>query len=197
MLIVLLTISGLQFSTIDIWSLRSGYSTGGVPQGVWASLYFSAVTAYEDQLFSDQLLTSISRGDRSMIVPLTSRLVASGNTDLAGIYWNTSGTDLPATRNDLLNALSWQTRYDLYRVMAGGPVVPPDMEGAMYSGQCAAICFLGWMSVRSNGDFRPDDLVSPSDIQLLSQYFGGFPCSLKYLPLSALDSIFRYETGVL
>jgi hypothetical protein len=193
--LLLLSFSGIQFSLIDIWSLRAGSYTGEIPSA--ASLYFSAAAGSEDQMPGDQLITEVSMGDRSMLIPLASRLVASGDTDLAVIYWNTTGINLPVTRNELLNALAWYARFDLYPVMATRPPVPSDMEETMYSAQCAAICSIGWMRVRNDGYFHADDVVSPGDIQILSRYLEGFSSSMEYLPVSYIDSVFHSDAGIL
>ncbi|MCK5131517.1 MAG: hypothetical protein KAR40_05130 [Candidatus Sabulitectum sp.] len=178
-----------------MWNLRAGRETAGVTSVMGASFYIRAKMSFMVEFSDDDLLRAIRGGDNSMAVPLTALLVSEGRTGSAEIYWELQGQELPATRNELLDALSWFGRYELYPAMALNPAIPPDMEGTMHSDQCGAVCALGWMVIREDGLFHGDELVSPSDIQILSIYFPGVNSAMKYIPASSLEYLFLTGAG--
>ncbi len=176
--------------------LRAGSQTATIQAVMGSSLYSRACTASANEFSRDNLLDGIKGGDISMIVPLAALLVSEGRADLAEVYWEMEGRDLPVTRNDLLDVLSWFGRYELYPIMALNPTVPSDMEGTMHSDQCGAVCALGWMTVREDGLFHCEELVSPADIQILSGFFPGVNSEMKYIPSGFLDSMLKTTTRV-
>ncbi len=196
-LLILLLLAYTQSPVQGIWNLRAGLETEGIPAVTGASIYNRVNMASATELSSDEMLRRINGGDNSMIVPLTALLVSEGKAELAEIYWELEGFELPATRKDLLDALAWFGRYELYPVMALEPAIPPDMQESMHSGQCGAVCALGWMTTREDGLFHGEDLVSPSDIRILSNYFPQVSPVMKYITGEALEYMFRTTTGVL
>lgn len=193
--LILLLLADAQSPVQDAWNLRAGRETAGVPQVMGASLYIRANMSSMVEFSGDDLLNGISEGDNTMIVPLTALLVSEGRTGSAEIYWELQGHELPATRNELLDALSWFRRYELYPAMALNPAVPSDMEGTMHSDQCGAVCTLGWMATREDGLFHGAELVSPSDIQILSVYFPGVDPAMKYITGGSLEYMLQATTG--
>jgi hypothetical protein len=194
-LILALLVSGSQSSGVDFWLLRAGDETGGNPLDVASYLYTTANTVLLSDISFTDMTDGIKGGDASMVVPLVASLVSRGEMELAETCWNLHGTELPATRSDLLNALSWFGRYELYREMALNPVIPPDMEGKMHSDQCGAVCSLGWMRTRRDGMFHGDEIVSPLDIRVLSIYFQAVDASAEYITVAELESIFHPSSG--
>ena len=176
-----------------MWELRAGRETGEIPPVMGAFLYFSSINGSDEDYSAEELLNGIAGGDRSMIVPLTALLVSEGKTDISEIYWEMNGQDLPATRNDVLNALSWFGRFTLYPVMALNPAIPADMEGTMHSDQCAAVCALGWMITRKDGLFHGEELLSSEDIKILSSFFPAVSPDLRFIPRSYIDHCFQSE----
>ena len=193
--LLLLLFADPQTPLQGIWALRAGRETATVPAVMGASLYFRAGMSSYEEISINDLLSGIEGGDISMIVPLTALLVSEGRIDLAEIYWERKGLDLPATRNALLAALVWFGRYELYQTVALNPAVPPDMEGTIHSNQCGAVCAIGWMTTREDGLFHGEELVSPADIQILSRFFPGVNPDMRYLPADSLDCMFRTSTG--
>lgn len=141
-----------------------------------------------------ELRARLAAGHPSLVVPLAAGLVAGGETGTAELFYR-STDDPPATRNDLLAALAWYGRFQLYEVMATGPPVPEDMEGRLHSDHCAAICAIGWMAPRGNGLFHGEDLISPGDIHRLSGFFPSVGSRRRFITLSELDRLFRDEGG--
>lgn len=178
-------------SSEGMWALRSGRVTEQIPNVNGASLYFGANIGSSNLMSLQELLGAISGGDRSIVVPLAAHLLSEGKLEMATLYWEMDGCDLPATRNDLLDALAWFGRYELYPVMSLNPPVPADKEGSIHSDQCGAICTLGWMKPRADGLFHGDELVSAEDIQLLAEFFTTVDPSLTRLPASTLEELFR------
>ncbi len=178
-----------------MWDLRAGRSAEVVPSMAGATVYLRANLLLTDDLSEYDLTSMIGEGNKSMLVPLTSHMVSEGRTGVAEIYCELDGLQLPATRLDLLNALAWFCRHELYSVMALEPVVPSDMEGSMHSEYCGAVCAMGWMITREDGYFHGDQLVSPSDIRILSTYFPSVVPTLKFIPRGALDYLFLTADG--
>ena len=174
-----------------MWALRAGRETAGIPSAAGALVYYNAVHSLTREFSTDELIRRIGGGDRSLIVPLTALLVSEGRTDLAEIYWGLGGMDLPATRNDLLNALAWFGRYELYPLMALESPAPPDMEGTLHADQCGAVCALGWMIPREDGLFHREELVSSADIQRLAGFLSVIDPGITYLSKRSLDHIFQ------
>ncbi len=177
-----------------MWDLRSGRETSSIPAIMGSSLYLMANMNSTD-LSAENLFEGIIGGDQSLVVPLTALMVSEGRPLLGEIYWELEGSELPATRKDLLNALAWFGRYELYPAMALNPPVPSDMEGTLHSDQCGAVCALGWMTTRKDGLFHQDELVSPLDIQILSLFFSEIDSSISYMPLSLMNQLFTSSTG--
>ena len=175
-----------------MWALRAGQVTEQIPNVIGATLYFGANIGNANFMSFEELREAISSGDRSMIVPLAARYVSEGNLEMATMYWKLDGLDLPATRNELLDALAWFGRYELYPIMSLNPPVPADKEGSMHSDQCGAVCALGWMKPRADGLFHGDELVSAEDIQLLAEFFSTVDPNLTRLPASHLEQLFRF-----
>ena len=193
--IILTILTTLQTPSQDMWALRSGMETTRIPSAPGAPVYFNAVLSLTREFTTEELIRGIGGGDRSLIVPLTALLVSEGRTDLAEIYWGLGGMDLPATRNDLLNALAWFGRYELYPLMALESPVPPDMEGTLHSDQCGAVCALGWMIPREDGLFHCEELVSAADIQRLAGFLSVIDPGMTYLSKRSLDHIFQTTSG--
>lgn len=195
-MIVLLFIlmAGEQSQVRDIWELRAGNLTESVSVAAGAPLYYNITTSVIQDYSSEHMLSGIDGGDVSLTVPLAALLVSEGKTALAELYWSMEGRELPATRNDLLGALAWFGRYELYPVMALNPEVPTDMQGTMHQDQCGAICALGWMVTRPDGLFHGDDLVSASDIHVLSNYFANVSYEMEFISTNSLELIFLSET---
>lgn len=194
-LLMLLLAADIKTPIQSTWDLRSGHVTDGIPVMMGASLYYNINKIPTDGYSCTDILRIIEGGDISMVVPLATLAVSEGNIDLAEIYWKLEGRELPATRGALLAALAWFGRHELYPVMSRNQEVPSDMEGTMHSDQCGAVCTLGWMTTRADGLFHADELVSPSDIRILSQYFPSVDPSMKYLFSSSLDHMFRELGG--
>ncbi len=193
-LLLMLLISAEQPQVQDLWQLRAGNLTETIPAVPGAPLYYNVVASVTRDYSNEYLLDGIDGGDASLTVPLTAILVSQGNTSLAELYWNLEGRDVPATRNDLLDALAWFQRYQLYPLVALNPIIPPDMQGTMHADQCGAVCALGWMTTRSDGLFHGEDLVSVSDIHILSSYFPTISDEMKILTTASLEHIFQSET---
>ncbi|MCD6589153.1 MAG: hypothetical protein J7K88_11445 [Candidatus Fermentibacteraceae bacterium] len=193
--ILALLVSGSQFSGGDSWLLRAGGETGSIPLDVTSYLYTSANTVIISDISFTDITDGIEGGDASMVVPLVASLVLQGEMELAETCWNLHGTEIPATRSDLLDALSWFGRYELYREMALNPVIPPDMEGKMHGDQCGAVCSLGWMRTRIDGMFHGNEFVSPLDIKVLSIYFPGVDASAECITVAEIEDIFHRSGG--
>ncbi|MCP4648077.1 MAG: hypothetical protein GY852_10170 [bacterium] len=180
-----------------MWFLRAGQTrtTQPLPQVMGASLYLQSNVAYSAELPVDAILDAVSSGDRSMIVPLATLLISWGEFALAEEYWEMKGADIPCTRNDLLDALAWYARFDLYSTMSLNPPVPADMEESMHADHCAAICALGWMRPREDGLFHGSELVSAEDIQLLAGFFANVDPDQTRLPQKVLNTMFQQGSG--
>ncbi len=174
---------------MSMWELRAGLVQETTPMALGASLYVIANSSETSYLSDEAIIRFIDGGNRSMIVPLTSFLVSDGKTKLAEIYWRLQGYDLPATRSDLLDALAWFGRHELYTVMALKPEIPEDMIGDMFSEQCAAVCHLGWMTTRQDGLFHGDELVSYADIRILSSFLYIENPQASFLSVSSLENL--------
>jgi len=194
-LVLVLLLADSQPSNESLWLLRAGREAGGNPLEVASYLYTSAGEISISDIPFTAAADGIKGGDASMLVPLAASLVSRGETELAEICWGLRGMELPATRKDLLDALSWFGRYELYTQMAQNPAIPPDMEGKMHSDQCGAACALGWMRIRSDGMFHGDDVVSPFDVKVLSIYFPAVDASAEYITITELESIFQSSDG--
>ncbi|MCK5840644.1 MAG: hypothetical protein KAH31_00640 [Candidatus Sabulitectum sp.] len=178
-----------------MWDLRAGRSTEVIPAIAGAPVYFRANMLLTDDLTEYDLTSMISQGNKSMLVPLTAHMVSEGRTAVAEIYCELDGLQLPATRLDLLDALAWFCRHELYSVMALQPVIPSDMQGSMHSEYCGAVCAMGWMSTREDGLFHGEQLVSQSDIRILSTFFSSVVPTLKFIPRGLLDHMFLNMDG--
>lgn len=190
MILLILALFTTDQTQIQImWDLRAGHETSSIPAIIGSSLYLMANMHLTD-LSAESLLEGIIGGDQSLVVPLTALMVSQGRPLLGEIYWELAGSELPATRRDLLNTLAWFGRYQLYPAMALNPPVPPDMEETLHSDQCGAVCALGWMTTRDDGLFHQDELVSPLDTQILSLYFPEIDARMRYLPLSLMNQLF-------
>jgi len=194
-LILALLVSGSQFSVGDSWLLRAGGEAVGNPLDMVSYLYSDANTVLLSDISFSAATDRIKGGDASIVVPLVAFLVSQGEMELAETCWNLHGTDLPATRSDLLDALSWFGRFELYREMALNPAIPPDMEGKIHSDQCGAVCSLGWMRTRIDGMFHGDEIVSPLDIKVLSIYFPVVDASAEYITVAEIESLFHRSGG--
>ncbi len=192
-LLLILLIAGEQSQVQDIWELRAGNLTESISIAAGATLYYNIMTSAMQDYSSEYLLSGIDGGDISLTVPLAALLVSEGKPALAELYWSLEGRELPATRNDLLDALAWFGRYELYPVMALNPAIPADMQGTMHQDQCGAICALGWMITRPDGMFHGDDLVSVSDIHILSNYFANVSDEMEFISTTSLEFIFLSE----
>lgn len=193
--LILFLLSDIPSPAQVMWDLRAGRPTEVIPVIVGAPVYFRANMLQTDDLSEYDLTSMIGGGNKSMLVPLTAHMVSEGRTGVAEIYCELDGLQLPATRLDLLNALAWFCRHELYSVMALEPVIPSDIEGSMHSEYCGAVCALGWMITREDGLFHGDQLVSPSDIRILSIYFPSVVPTLKFLPRASLDHLFLTGNG--
>lgn len=195
MILLILALFAADQTQVQImWDLRAGHETSSIPAIMGSSLYLMA-NMHSTDLSAGSLLEGITGGDQSLVVPLTALMVSEGRPLLGEIYWELEGNELPATRKDLLHALAWLGRYQLYPAMALNPPVPPDMEEILHSDQCGAVCALGWMTTREDGLFHQDELVSPLDIQILSLYFPEIDASMSYMPLSQMNHLFTSSAG--
>ncbi len=193
--LMLILLSDITSPVQTMWDLRAGRPTEVIPVIAGAPMYFRANMLQTDDLSEYDLTSMIDGGDKSMLVPLTAHMVSQGRTGVAEIYCELDGLQLPATRLDLLNALAWFCRHELYSVMALKPVIPSDMEGSMHSEYCGAVCAMGWMITREDGLFHGDQLVSQSDIRILSTFFPSVVPTLKFIPIGLLDHMFLTMDG--
>jgi len=143
-------------------------------------------------LSGDVLVKSIENGNRIALVSLVRLLVSQGRMREAVAWFQGRGLDMPVTRRDLGIALSWYGRFRLYEVLGEEIDVPPDLEDDDYGKTLAAIVSMGWMACTEDGLFRPDLLVGPGELQLLSGIF--FPRSCEWhrdwIGMKSLDSLF-------
>ena len=172
-------------SADDIWQLRSGVIPVQGASVSSGSNYSSAINGLSAHMNGEELREGLESGYGRLLFPLAGNLVRSGYTAEAELFWLHSD-DAPANRGELLAALSWFGRYQLYSLMTDRAETPPDMEGRLHEDHCAAVCSAGWMTVRSDGLFHPEELVQKGDLILLSRYFPRFS-GLPFLPLSELD----------
>jgi hypothetical protein len=136
----------------SLWSLRAGFSeTGGVP---------ASAAAYARN-------PGTVPGDPSAMPEEASELVRAGDVSGAVALWRAGGTDLPATRNDLLGALVWFGRLRVVQRLSLGCVPPPDMADSRYPQHSGAVLDLGWMAPMPDGLFHPEFLLGPPDLALL------------------------------
>lgn len=171
-LVFSLLISQTQTVEEAMWELRAGNivtASSSLPR--IATLYLASNYENYQSADVDYLLEQISNGNKSLLPILTSLFVSEGNVSLAEFYWHSAGQELPASRIQLLELLAWFGRYKLYPLISLSPPVPPDLLETQYSNDCAAICAIGWMSLRSDGLFHGDQLVSEDDLQLLFRSF--------------------------
>ena len=161
--------------------------TGGSVRG--GSAYFRAVGHSFSAMSTNDLRDGLISGRTQLVIPLAASLVRTGELFSAELYW-INRENPPATRGELLSALAWHGRFDLYSMMISRLDNPPDMEEGLHGDHCAAVCSAGWMQLRSDGLFHPEELVSKGDLLLLSFYFTGLEDS-SWLPLDELDGFFR------
>lgn len=171
-LVLSILLSQMQPQQEALWQLRAGNIvpvSSDMPPISY--LYHSSNQGMNLVATSNELLTQISNGDRSLTPLLSSVLVSEGNLTLAEFYWQTNGEELPATRLELLELLAWFGRFELYSLVSLAPPIPPDLLDNEYSNESAAICAIGWMRPRSDGLFHGEQLVSEEDLQLLFSSF--------------------------
>jgi len=193
--LILFLFSDVPSPAQTMWHLRAGCSPDVITSMAGAQVYLSANVFLEDDLSDDYLINMIDSGNKCMLIPLTAHMVSEGRTSQAEIYCSLDGLQLPATRLDLLNALAWFCRHELYSVMSLKPVVPSDMVGSMHSDYCGAVCAIGWMVTREDGLFHADQLVSGSDIRILSAYFPSVIPTMEYMSRNSLDHLFLNSDG--
>ncbi len=106
--------------------------------------------------------------DPSSLPLETALTIWNGDPGRALVLWKMGGTDLPATRNDLLGAFVWYGRTELVRHIGLGYQPPPDMADSRYPTHSEAVMFLGWMTRLPDGLFHPEFLVGAGDMALLN-----------------------------
>ncbi len=189
--LIILILSAAGASPLDIWQLRSGVIPVQDTSSSQSSGYYAAVNQHSGFMSIEELREGLASNHGRLLFPIAAALVRSGSITEAQLFWLHSN-DPPADRGELLAALSWFGRYQLYSLMADRAETPPDMEGRLHGDHCSAVCSAGWMAVRSDGLFHPEELVQKGDLLLLSVYFPRFS-GLSFLPLSELD---RPPTGM-
>jgi hypothetical protein len=168
-----------------LWQLRSGVVPDQGISASFSSSYASAIEGQSDSMDLKSLRDGLASGREMLLFPITSLLVRSGSPGEAELYW-AQYKDPPANRGELLASLSWYGRFQLYSLMTARAETPSDMEGRLHEDHCNAVCSAGWMAVRQDGLFHPEELVLKGDLILLSEYFPRFT-GFSFLPLSQLD----------
>jgi len=189
--LIILCIVSTETSLDELWWLRSGAIASQDYPASTGSVYLASIRGTSSFMEVKELKESLLSGQNRLLFPLASRLVRSGSTGDAELFWITAD-DPPADRGELLAALAWFGRYQLYALMADRGAVPPDMSGRLHEEHAAAVCAAGWMTVRTDGLFHPDNLVMKGDLILLSRFFPRFS-GLSYLPVSKLNSSLTEE----
>lgn len=174
-----------------LWQLRSGILPEpgvSVPGGAGYLSILRNSSASKDLM---ELRGEIAGGHTWVVFSVAARLVSSGDPFSAEIHWQNTGNP-PADRGQLLSALAWAGRFQLYTLLAERHEVPEDMVGKMHQDQCAAVCAAGWMAPWSDGLFHPEQLVKTGDIILLSRYYPRFT-GRTFISIKELDRL--PETG--
>lgn len=167
------------YSQQDFWLKASGYGVLGE----------SAISFSMDEA---SLLQQLKNGNRKALIPLVRLLVTSGRIDEAEIWMEGRGITIPVTRRDLVIALSWYGRFDLYNVLSIDISTPPDVENDDYAPTIAAILQIGWMNASQDACFHPNLLVGSTDLKLISNDFftASFHWEKDWIGMRSLDSLF-------
>lgn len=156
MLILLLACVTASRGSESLWNLRAGF-----PEGAGLGASVSAYTRSPGTL----------PGDPSAMPEEASDLVRRGDIYGALALWGARGTDVPATRNDLLGALVWFGRSQVVQRLSMGCEPPSDMEDSRYPRHSGAVLDLGWMASMPDGLFHPEFPLGPPDMALLGLSF--------------------------
>lgn len=188
--LVLICLFGTVTPSEALWQLRFGILPDTPAQIRGGSEYISAIQGdMTPSMGLHQLRSGLLNGHIRLIASISALLVSSGDPYSAKLYW-LNPYDPPVTREELLSALAWNGRFELYSALEYRAVIPEDMAGRLNSERCAAVYSVGWMRPRKDGLFHPDELVSPGDLQLLAPHFPGFT-GITFLRSSELEDCFR------
>jgi hypothetical protein len=167
-------VSGPLLTRLQLELLDFGRSPGEISSGSPWSTPGSAVEILADGSDVEALLRQkIGAGDRSCWIPLVCYLVSRGLLERAVPCFESSGTDLPATRRDLGIALSWFGRHSLYSILSTLPEPPPDLADDDYGQTLAAVIQAGWMKLAPDGLFHGEELVLRSDLESIASVLPG------------------------
>lgn len=175
---ILLACILLSTGTDAIWLLRAGFDTETT------NTHSTAVHVYSNT-------TGRIPEDPSALALETSLLLWNGDPRGASIQWEIGGSDLPATRNDLLGALVWYGRSLLTAHLGMGYEPPPDMTDSRYPTHSAAVLRLGWMAAMPDGLFHPEFRLGRADLKLLGNPSSGSSFAGRSTIDGPVEALFR------